>query len=274
MNFREQPFDVNYARSYGQHDFVAASGETVSVISAPVWEDFYRRLESSAQLGEFVLSPELITFTHTLEDIPAGQADIEARIDKIRELSRGRPDTTVVLGTPTFNNPHGRPANSLVFIAGGDIAAQTNKGFSFYPVEKQVFTLRQAAAARTTVQNFAGMVCSDVLGEGGNSAYVSRLLTEGSDEPNPGSKVTADTETVLLSACWAIPLLESITERPASSIDHEERFRSQLENRVALLFRSNPNLREVIVADRLVAGSEVKAPYNGHFTRRPPDFIH
>ncbi|HEY5153000.1 MAG TPA: hypothetical protein VII55_03425 [Candidatus Saccharimonadales bacterium] len=283
MSFPEQLFEANYTRAYGQHDFVTAGGEVVSVLSEPTWENFYGRLESSAQLGEFVLSPELITFTTGLEDIPARQADIEGRIADVRELSRRRPDSTIILGTATFNNPSGRPANSLLFIAGGDVVAQANKGFSFYPPEKRVFTLRQATAARTTNHKLAGLVCSDILGEGDVSRFSIDLLLEGSDEPEPGQKITAATEIVLLSTCWAVPVVEiidgpsagrqnrfaamaaSIETAPAS---HEDRFRRRLEGRIGLLFRSYPALREVIVADRLMADTEVEAPYNGHFTRR------
>jgi hypothetical protein len=268
MKLPEQVFDANYARAYGQHDFVALSGEVVSVLSDPTWEDFYGRLESSARLGEFVLSPELITSPLGLEDIPAKQADIEGRVAEVRQLSRQRPDTTIVLGTPTFNNLSGRPANSLVFIAGGDIVAQANKSFSFYPAEKRVFTLQSAPTSRAIDRKIAGIICSDILGEGYKTEYGMTLLVEGSDEPNPGSKITADTETVLLSACWAIPLAKDVLPGAGSSTTHEDRFRWQLENRIASLFRHNPTLREVIVADRLPAGSEVEAPYNGHFTRR------
>ena len=256
--------ETNYARSYGQHDFVAAGGEVVSVVSAPTWEDFYGRLQSSRRLGDFVLSPELITFPAELEAIPAAQADIERRVDDVRQLSLERPDTTIVLGTPTFNDPTGRPANSLLFIAAGDIAAQTNKSFSVHPVEKEVFTFQQAVAPATSLQRFTGMICSDMLGEG------RRVVRRVAGDQPPRQKVTPGTETVLLSACWAVPLVQDIF--PESQIfinDHEKRFRLPLEARIAMLFARNPNLRDVIVADRLPAGSEVEGPYNGHFTRAP-----
>lgn len=145
--------------------------------------------------------------------------------------------------------------------------AQTNKAYSLYPAEKRVFTLRQASGQRTVNPKLTGLVCSDVLGEGPVSRFGLKMLREGNDEPSPDKKITPSTETVLLSACWAIPLLEDyfkVDEKP----DHENRFRSQLEGHIGLIFQSNPNLQEVIVADRLVAGSLVEAPYNGHFRRR------
>jgi hypothetical protein len=260
MTCEAQTVEANYARSYGQHDFVATSGEVVSVVSEPTWESFYRRLESSERLGDFVLSPERITFPIGLNDIPASQADIERRIADVQELSLERPDTTIVLGTPTFNNPTGRPANSLIFITAGEVAAQTNKGFSTYPAEERVFTLRQATASRTTAQAFAGMVCSDILDERTGNGY------EVGGEQDSVQKITADTRTVLLSACWAIPLV-GIPEAVMPSGNHESRFRRQLEGRIALLFSRNPGVREVIIADRLPPGSKLDAPYNGHFTR-------
>lgn len=70
MQFSNSVFEVDYARSYGQHDFVTVGGETVSVVSEPTWQDFYNRLQSSQHLGEFVLSPELITSPFDLVDIP------------------------------------------------------------------------------------------------------------------------------------------------------------------------------------------------------------
>lgn len=273
MSVAEKAFDADYARAYGQHDFTAVSGEVVSVLSEPDWDSFYSRLESANHLGTLVLSPELITSSvispAELKAIPARQAEIEGRVSAVQALSLRRPDATIVLGTATFNNQTSRPANSQVFISNGSVVAQTNKGFSIYQPELQVFTLREAQTATTIDRRLAGMVCSDILRlEYAPRRYFEALRAGDSGEPDSGPKITEHTETVLLSSCWAIPL-DGPAPGAETSPDYEDRFRRQLEGRISSLFRRNPALMEVIVADRLAAISGVDAPYNGHFTRRP-----
>lgn len=265
---RPQPLlEIEYARAYGQHDFTLMSGSVVSAVSQPSWEEFTSTLLSAKSLGGIVLSPELITSPEALEEIPGRQAVIEARVEETRELSIKLPATLIVLGTATFSNPAGRPANSQLFIKNGAVVAQNNKRFSYFPLEKEVFTMRQAAdMAVCPGSNIVGMICSDLLGE--STRVASDLLLEGSDEPSPPPIVGQTTETVLVSGCWALP----VQSNPAidRNISREDRFRLALENRMLMLFRKYPALREAVMCDSLPATSGVEAPYNVHITRKTP----
>jgi hypothetical protein len=170
------------------------------------------------------------------------------------------------LGTATFDSGADRPANSLVFIHKGRVVAQKNKAFSFFSVEKEVFTMRPASNRHTIHPRVAALVCSDILGETSDPAlYQGSLLMVGSDNQNPRQSVPFHAETALFSSCWAIPLTED--PRIDALMSREDRFRSQLEGRIRRLFHARPFLKEVIVADRLAPISGVSAPYNGHFRR-------
>ena len=257
MSLVGEVFDVDYARTYGQQDFTTVRGDVVSVVSGPTWEDFYKSLATATHLGAFVLSPELITSPGDFKTIPPKQAEIEERIDAVRELSGRRPDTTIALGTATFSDdPDGRPANSLVFIAGGEVVAQTNKSFSHRIDEEWLFTFQQVPIGAAIDRRLTGILCSELL-----------------DPPDGGqklaSKVTPDTETLLVSSYWAVPYAADVG---ALRGGQEDRFRRQLEGRIGVQFRRNPNLREVIIADRLPEDSEKSSgegPYSGHFKRLP-----
>lgn len=258
---------VDYARAYGSHDFTVAHGEVVSVLSEASWEAFSDRLISAPAPGNIALSPELITSPMPLEEIPDHRDVIEARIEEAKEASTRFPATTVILGSATFNNSTGRPANSQLFIRDGIVRAQNNKRFSINPDEKKIFTLRQAESLPQSITGrLAGLVCSDILGAsaGGNPMTLG-LLYEGSDETSPLPIADEAADTFLMSGCWAVPVVSD----PALDriINREDRFRFALEGSMARLFRNYPNLQDVVVADRLAPDSGVDLPYNAHFAR-------
>jgi|GEM_PF-3426190 hypothetical protein len=260
--------EADYRRSYGHHVFESVRGDTMSVVSGATYEDFWSTLSSGNDLGRLALTPELMTAPITALDQLATQRDmIEDRVAQVRELSADTPVTTFALGTATFNNPGERPANSLLFIRSGEVVAQVNKSHSASAAEKAVFTMRPQGGRNWLSHQVAALVCSDILGEAPIMLGVSTVLARGSDNPVPARKVPDSATTVLLSSCWAVPLLNgSMVE----TVPPEDRFKTALEYHVGLLFACRPNLEEVLVADRTVIGSEVTAPYIGHFTRRDP----
>lgn len=264
MSSTEVKISAEYARSYGQHDFVAAEDRTVSVISEPDWKNFFARLSNADSLGDVVLTPELITSPGAIEEIPAKRPVIEERIEAVREVSQRYAGTVIVLGTATFN---GHPANSQLFIKGGEIIGQVNKGFSYHQAEKSQFKLGEMPNGGGTGlgSGIAGLICADLVAEARTLLQFPVAGSTKSDGLEYRPKTGLDTKTVLLSSCWAVPavndrLIDGFWTNP------EERFRPQLENSVALLFRMRPALQEVIVADRVPPMSDLSGPLNARFT--------
>ena len=251
-----------YEREYGQHDFTLEGGDEVSVISHPTWEAYWQQLQNASFLGRVVLSPELITSPRPEDGDVDPRELIETRIAQVRDFSRGHPDSTFALGTATFQHTAGsdRPANSLVFISRGGQVAQTNKTLSMYPAEQQVFTLRQERRVPLSVLGMSAMICSDLITETSRLELLEPWLTH-SDNPAPASKIDMNSTTALLSACWATALDSAL------NVDPEQRFRIQLEARIINLFRQRPALRDLVIADRVAPGVDVK-PFNGIFSRR------
>jgi len=267
LSLTEPSLETEYVRAYGQHNFVSVTGATVSAISQPTWEDFAGALEAASYLGNIILSPELITSSEELlKVVPDSRAEIEARVEETRQLSFKIPDTLIVLGTATFDSPSGRPANSQLFIQDGAVVAQNNKRYSYYPLEKRVFTMQQTTARpQSPSRRFVGMICSDLLGEGASST--SNVLSVGSDEAGPPPIVGMGTESVLFSSRWAVSV-QSAFDIDQYNINREDWFRRALEKRMLLLFRKYPALREVIMCDSLISTSGVEDPFNAHITRK------
>jgi hypothetical protein len=263
-------FSVDYQRSYGQHEFVTGNGTAVSAISAPSWETYYEKLAASPSLGNIALSPELITTSMDPEAVAAARYEIAVREVAIKKLSLEFPQTTFVLGTAAFDSPDGRPANSQRFIVDGQVVAQNNKRFSAQLFEKLIFSMRQNDNLPTSnLSNVAGAVCSDILGLTTTGSYAENILNEGSDEPDPPAIVEDDVDTLIVSACWAVPLRCIGLMGPAR--DDETRFRTALVGRMRKVFQMYPGINDVIVCDALPSNSKVKAPFNAHFARQSTD---
>lgn len=267
--------EFGFRRSFGRHDFTTSGGKSITVISEPTWEEFWETTSSATDLGQIVVSPELMTSPVQLDQVDASQRLIERRVAQVSELSRSRAGTTFALGSATFKNRSGRPANSVLFIKDGELIGQTNKAWSLSILEKKYFTLRPYSRSARLASKIVSLVCSDIIGERYASqppvkdqnpviGYREALLI-GSDYHCPDKKVKAQTETVLLSSCWAVPLSKLFETDPPAIKD--ARYRRQLEISLASLFRMRPALLDVIIADRSIGDSSEQLPFIGQFRR-------
>lgn len=270
----------SYEREYGIHIFPMQEGQneagqspTITVVSQPTWESFFYALRTAAprSLGQVALGPELMTSPGPVNAVPAQREKIGHRIGMMRRLSEDHPGTTFVFGTATFDNSENgaryrRPANSALFVKKGEVVAQTNKQYPSLTVEKDVFTFEQEEGERTDDPSIAALVCADIIGEGGSDQTKEMLLSGLGGSAGTDRLVGDEVTTVLLSSNWAHPM------RGAPSADMftmpDERFRQALEIRVGRLFQARPNVREVIVADRVADIEGIKGPYNARFTSR------
>lgn len=270
-----------YERGYGVHPFPVEGAvdsdpalQTVSVVSQPSWELFCSSIRASSRqsLGTIALGPELITFPDGLKAIPHQRELIEDRVNQLRMISLDYPETTFVFGTPTFDDSRNgskghRPSNSVLFVQKGWVLAQHNKQYpSLGAGEKDVFTFEQEETLDHTIDpSIAALVCSDIIGEAASDDTREMLLSGVGTDPD--KLIGDDVRTVLLSSSWAYPIKPDPLAGDLAMTDG--RFRNALEMRVGRFFEKHPNVREVIVADRVPAGiTGIKDPYNARFTSR------
>jgi hypothetical protein len=276
MSAPDLTVEFGFRRSFGRHDFTTAGGDSVTVIAEPTWEEFWDTTSTSADLGRIVLSPELMTSPLPIDQIAGSKHLIGERIAQVRELSRSHAETTFALGTAAFNNQTGRPANSILLVKDGSVVGQNNKAWSLSSQEKSLFTFKAVHGPSRIAPHIATLVCSDIFGEtstqrhpvyvGNRVATYRNTLLRGSDNQNPANKVGSQTETVLLSSCWAVPLMTNLSQGE-SPVAKDDWYRRQLESRLAMLFSLNPGLLDIIIADRSTGVSGDVLPFVGQFRR-------
>jgi hypothetical protein len=263
-----------YERKYGVHNFEMHDGKTASVISQPSWEHFFFviRMATPRSLGEIALGPKLITFPEGIRSIPSQRAIVDERVGQVREVSVDHPGTTFIFGTPTFDDSRNgsrghRPASSALFINRGKITAQVNQRYPSSEAEKDIFTFQQEEGLPRTIDpELAVLVCGDVVGEGG-SDDTKEMLLRGTGQSEPLDLVDESTRDVLISSSWAKPMNYGPGADGSAMLDGP--FRQSLETRVGRLFQNNPDLANVIVADRVANVEGIEGPYNAQFTRKP-----
>lgn len=240
---------ADYRRRAGTHYFSTVDGVPVAAISAPNWEDFTGELEALPEASGYVLTPELMTATGNLADIPQKFPEIDARVAAVRSISHRHPDATVLLGTPTLDS-NGRIRNSLAVIQDGKVGGYIDKRGLMWPEEERLFSAPHRQQARLRSLGHSALICSDMI----NASVVA--------PPSRNALLTSDTKTLLVGSNWAIPRSEDF----CTPDSYEERFGGALTTTVDRLFLGHPNLEEVIMADRAVEGSG-KAPFTAHFRR-------
>jgi len=253
MEILAPPFEADFRREHGAHDFTLRSGQAVSVISEPTWESFLTTLaETKFPKNSIVLTPELITAPYPPSQIEANTTEICNRIIHIQNLSALRPDVTILLGTPTFNKFGEKPRNSLVFV---------NNSVRFGQVDKRAFGqfgmgyMQRSENKDATLipgTNLATLVCADLI--------LAARRNKGVAEPS-FIQIPESAEALLVSSCWAVPLLDR--EEPQS----DDRYLAPLISQTTKIFEAYPNLQEIVMADRTTGASGLDAPFNMHVVR-------
>jgi hypothetical protein len=249
--------EVDYRRHHGVHHYDLADGTPVTSLSYPTWEEFEIVLGSLPSTSGYITSPELITATVPLEDMPQMQAEIEARVKHVQQISLDHPEATVLLGSANVDE-FGIPRNSLVVINGGKIEGHFDKRGSMWPPERRVFSRTDRPQAILRSAGHSALVCSDIGSAG-------RWGINASPEFN---LVGAAKESVLVGSCWAYPVAEMFPGmRPSGDGKGDGRYRPPLEDSIVALFQSHTDIKEVVMTDRTIPGVSNTPPYNAHFTR-------
>lgn len=242
-------FESDYRREYGVHSFELKDGTQVSALSFPNWEDFYQQLIDLPETKGYVVSPELITSPSPLNEIRSQKEEIVNRTNSVAEVSAQHPDAMFLLGSASFDSSDNM-RNSIVVIQNGSILGHIDKRGKMWATEAREFSRDIRQQAELMNLGHSALVCSDLIIEQAHT-YPNR---------SPYKFINKDTETILLSSCWAVPQYDDLPH-PTSA---DERFKKPLEFDVQQLFNRYPHLREIVMVDRAIpeVGNE---PYTAHF---------
>lgn len=140
-----------------------------------------------------------------------------------------------------FNCSEELPFNSLVTVQDGIKVGQRNK---WMLGNNERGNFKKAITPEPTMvdETIGTLICSDIA--------VVRVH----------DIISPQARTLLLSACWAVPGFDGF--------DHtRERYERPLRMAADWAFDVNPNLLEIVVADRTTAASGLDIPFNAHFRR-------
>lgn len=265
----------NYAPSHGIHRWSLKTGEVITAISARTWNDFANHPPGLTNEDKIVISPELMTFTgQPLDQVTSLRDEIEMRIDEIKRISARHPETTFVLGSPTFGQAK-RPRNSAIFAKSGQILGITNKRSGATPAEKEAFDLPVNEPPTLIPQTqISALICCDlatqsILGRGMEKdekllALIGREEFFGFES----SLVHPEAKTLVVPSCWGIGGNKELIGK-----DPDEYYRLQLRNTAWQVLWQNPQIEEIVVVDRTpLVGEELRSitpsrPFNAHFQR-------
>lgn len=276
MAFRPLPAHATSAllRKEGTHTFELSNGHTVTGFSYDTWKTFketlQRQAEASEKIGSLVLTPELITIGgQPIEMVVSSQPVIKKRINKVKELSTAFPKSTIVLGTPTFEQDH-KPRNSLLYLKNGQEIGRTYKLPGGSSVEPQVFEQAKSFRDSRTLPNYPSilpMLSSDLFVHIWDDNLLGYMFSSdtayvGKTQPSP---FTESVDTLMVSAGWNVPVGNHAWTRD------DEYHIKQLEFAAQTLFAKRPQLQDIVVIDRLphsaVPGVGQQTPLNAHYQR-------
>lgn len=257
MNDHENPFssflEEKYERSYGIYRWDLRDGISLTVISSAGWTDFAKDLDLITSTDQLVVSPELITSTEfDFDKVGEARVLIEGRVNQVRKISAQHPETTLLLGTPIFQD-EGKPKNGVIIIKAGDIIGQTAKRSGTTDWERDNFRFDpEEAPILIPGTNLGILICSDL---GVASVYLRQfrnkdeILTKSGHTNLVGFNpkfIHPDSRAIIVPSCWGIgSITDHIGNMPA-----DEYYRLQLRNISMAILRSINQINQIAIVDR------------------------
>jgi hypothetical protein len=276
MAFCPRPAQATAAllRKEGIHNFELHNGQTVTGFSFNTWKGFKHTLERMAEasetIGSLLITPELVTIgNQPIEMVVPSRPVIKKRIKKVMELSTAFPESTIVLGTPTFRPSH-KPRNSLVYIKDGQEIGRTYKLPGGSSVEPQVFEQAKTFSDSCALPNHPSilpMLSSDLFLHTWTDNLLGYMFSgdkahDGKKQPSPFTDVV---DTLVVSAGWNVPVVNHEWVR------NDDYHIKQLDFFAQKLFVERPQLQDIVVVDRLphpvAPGVGQQEPINAHYQR-------
>ena len=268
----------SYTHEHGLHRLNFSSGETVTAVSAQTWSGYLSYLKQINRRDKLVVSPELMTFTgRPLHEVSKARDEIENRIDEIKKFSIQHPNTTFLLGTPTFEMT--KPRNSILVIKVGEVIGQTHKRSGATAKERDNFDLPVEELPMIIPGTDIGvLICADLattsifLRPGQDQEIFNEALRRSGRESFVGKQPTflhPQTKKLILPSCWGVGGNQQLI-KPGDANNY---YKLQLRNLAWSLFE-NSKLEEIIIVDRtpimppnLQPFTSTK-PYNGIIQKR------
>lgn len=262
---RPSPPQESYIHKHGLHRLTFSSGEVVTAISAQTWSEYLSYLKQINKQDKLVVSPELITFAgQPLHQVGESKKKIESRINQITDLSTQYPNTTFLLGTPSFKTP--KPRNTILVIENGQVLGKTHKRSGATQAERNNFNLPvEEPPFLIPGTNIAVLICSDLatsslysrphLDKDIFNTTLERIGRESFIDKNP-TFIHTHAKKLILPSCWGVGGNQELMKpRDANSYYH-----LQLRNLAWALF-NNSQLEEIIIVDRTPIMSTKDQPY-------------
>lgn len=252
-------------QDYGVYNFRAKTGERVTGISRPDFESFMGDLDNLNVDTDIIVSPELITMTDiNSQDLLQNKSVIDERLSSLVDKSVGNPDTTYVIGTPLFRGSDQKPENGVVIIRNGNTIGTVVKQSYSSEDEKEIF---EQTAGHNGVNTIPGtkigvLICSDlgVASMAHRPAFSEVVKRKGGEHLSskaPPDFIGDDVETVLVPAAWS-----------SEGAKDNEYYRNQLVSVSNRTLENYPNLREIVVIDRVWDQSNPNLkPQNAYFEK-------
>jgi hypothetical protein len=254
-----------YFREPGIHRHHFNNGTNITGVSANGWDDFMELLCQTTSEDKIIVSPECITFTgKPFSKLAESQEEVEEKIEKVKSLSRERPETVFMIGTPTFPET-GKPRNSAIAIQNGEVIMITNKRTGASAEENEYFDLlAEEPPATIPGTDISLLICSDMpvstlytRSPSSDIDNVLRLSRKGNLIGKNPRFTSAGTKALVVMSCWA-------TGSQFSDEDDHYEFELRSSARLVMLGSS---IDQIAVIDRAPDSSTSKKPFNAFFER-------
>jgi hypothetical protein len=253
------PPKESYLHEHGFHRLSFSTGEMVTAISAQTWSEYLSHLKRINAQDKLVVSPELMTFTgRPLREVGQTKQIIKGRINQVETFSLQYPNTTFILGTPTFNTS--RPRNSVLFIKQGKIVAQTHKRSGATQEEQDVFDLPVHEKPSSIPDTDIGiLICSDLAMASFlsrphfNDKFLNQTLKTAGQASFINTQPTflhSQTKKLIIPSCWGV----GGNKKLMTTREVNKYYQVQLRNLSWALFNSS-KIEEIIMVDRTIVSS-------------------
>jgi predicted amidohydrolase len=256
-HYHRRVFEKIYP-TYGLHRMCETNQRTITGVSAYSWETYWQLLNQVKDSDGIVVGPELITSAGMkMYEIADNRAEIEKRVDQVKQLSKDFSKAVVVLGSATFELT--KPNNSLLIIQNGEEITRTDKRSGATNEERGIFIFKANEKPCTIPgTDIDLLICSDLAIY---SAFLRSKKTEtiltnevwrlsGRNELI-GKKLTFARENckeIIVSSCWGIG-----GNRLLSEDSPQEYYLNQLRS-ISAGVMSDSNVKRIIMIDRAPSG--------------------
>lgn len=232
--------------------------EDVAIVSAPDWETAVKDVSSEQFGSSTVLLPEIITIAgKNIHDVNQYREDVEKSLHEFSEITRSQPEATFVVGSPHFTEPGKPPYNAAFVFKKGKVVNVFHKRIS---AGEAPYLAMDPETPAASVNGANLLICKDVFGAAmEDEPRTKQMVIQYADLSNPVEEKYAarlasipyidnDKDTLYAISCWGIGMWSKRKGMTQDEINNY--YQGSLESTIKEVFKSHPNLRRVVMADR------------------------